>query len=239
VWVGYKILTIGIQADDDVFDHVFSDIALAAAARLGSIGGGWSLAASAGLGTSNDGRFDNVDALYGVASLQATCPVGATSRWRVGLSLDQNRVLLPNVPLPYGAYESEADPDLRFSLGTLASEIAFRPWTPITVVLRWDYPVNARGSIEADLGKGWSLFAEGERRYDGFHQWNQGETRLFYLFHSAEAGIRWKSPLGLLSLSGGSAFAQRFDVGYDLRDRKRLDAPENGPLVALTVSGTF
>lgn len=239
VWIGYKLLSLGVGADLDLLDHLFWDIALAPAVRLGSLGGGWSLTASAGAGTSNDGAFRNTDALYAVGTVEATHPLDASTRWRAGLNLDGNRLLLPNVPLPYIAFESEADPDLLWSLGTLRAEIVARPWSLLTLAARWEYPVAGRAAADLDLGKGWALFAEANRRMDGFHQREQGETRLFYLMHTAEAGVRWRSPLGLLSLSGGAAFAQRFDTGYDLRDRRRLDAPESGPMIALTLSGTF
>lgn len=239
VWMGYKLLTIGMSSGLDVFDRDYCDIALAVAARLGSIAEGWNLSVSAGMGTANDGFFPNTAALYAAAGVELLHPLGPSSRWRLGLSLDGNRVLLPNVPLPYVAYENEEDAALRYSLGTLRTDLLWRPWAPLTLAVRWEYPVAGAAAVDFDLGAGFGLYTGVQRRYDGFHIRNEGETRLFYLLHTAEAGLRWKTPLGIFTFSGGYAFSQRFDTGYDLRDRKRLDAPEDRPMIALTVLGTF
>ena len=59
VWIGYRFLTMSVYSEADLYNHAYADAALALAVRLGSIGDNWSVVASAGMGTANDGRWDN------------------------------------------------------------------------------------------------------------------------------------------------------------------------------------
>jgi hypothetical protein len=110
---------------------------------------------------------------------------------------------------------------------------------PLIVVLQWEFPTNALARIEAELGAGFSLFAEASRRVDGFHLRHEERTRLFFEMNTAEVGVRWKSSWMDVSLSAGYAFGQRFFTGYDLRNRTSGASVEDLPFIALTFPSTF
>ena len=239
VWMGYRLLAISVRADLPAIDHTFYDTALAVAGRLGSLGGDWTLKAAAGMGTANDGSFRNADALYPVAAITASQAPGAPARWTFGLSHDGNETLLPALPVPVVACELEPDPAVRLRLGIPRTEVVVRPADGLAATIRWDYPVNALARLEQELGAGFRLFAEGNRRVDGFHMRESGSTRMFYELNAAEAGLRWVASWIDVSLSAGYAFEQTFFTGYDLRNRDTVGSPEDRPYVALTVQGTF
>jgi hypothetical protein len=238
-WIGYRAFTIGITSEVEVLNHTFADVALAVAVPLGSIENDWSVIASAGAGTANDGRWDNLHALYPVATLEFTRKIDPSTFLHVGLTLDGNRGLLPAFPLPYAMVEANLDPSLSIVLGFPKDEIVARPFDPLIVTLQWEFPSNASGRIDADLGGGFGLFVEGSRRVDGFHLRDQERTRLFFEMNTAEVGIRWRTSWMDVSLSAGYAFGQRFFTGYDLRSRSSGASVEDLPFIALTFPSTF
>src|SRR6185436_12439516 len=101
VWIGYRAITLSIDSPVDLLHHTFADVALAVAVPLGSIGESWSVLVSGGAGTANDGRWDNVKAVFPVATLDFTHKIEASASLHLGLSLDGNRGLFPAFPLPY------------------------------------------------------------------------------------------------------------------------------------------
>lgn len=238
VWIGYRAFTLSMNSADERFDHAFSDVALAVAVPMGFISD-WSVIASVGGGTANDGRWDNLHALYPAATLTFSRTVPPTTVWHWGLSLDGNRSLLPGYPLPFVMVEAALDPALNVLLGFPRSEVSLRPFDPVTVTLRWGFPVNAQARVEADLGSGVSLFAEALRRVDGFHLRHRDRTRLFYEMNTAEVGVRWRTSWIDVSLSAGYAFGQRFFTGPDLGNRARGASVDDMPFIAITLPSTF
>jgi hypothetical protein len=239
VWLGYRILTVSIDSDIPTLDHSFVDLALAAGGFLGSLGEGWMLLGSAGIGTANDGRFDRTEAIYPLATLEAAHLSDPGHRWHVGLSLDGNRTLLPDIPLPYFYFDSVPVPELHLRLGNLASDLAWKPSPFLDVTVGWRFPTNSRVRMESSMGGGFAVFAEASRSIDGFHLRDQGDTRLFYQLAKAEAGVRFIASWIDVSLSAGYALGQRFLTGFDLRDLDRFSVPRNRPFLALTLQGTF
>jgi hypothetical protein len=240
VWIGYRAKTITISSEADPLDHTFSDVALAAAVDLGSLGEDWSVTASAGAGTANDGRWDNRDALFPVATLEFTHNRrGASPSWHFGLSLDGNRPLFQSIPLPYAMIEAKIDDKLDLLLGFPKTEVVLRPFAPMILTVQWAFPSQGSARLEADLGSGFSVFAEAARRIDAFHLRHEGRTRIFYTQNTAEVGFRWAGSWIDVSLSAGYAFGQRFFTGDDLRDRTRGTGVEDLPFIALTLPSTF
>jgi hypothetical protein len=230
VWMGYRLLTIGSSADLERLDRDFTDLALAFAAAPGPRG----LTFAAGAGTANDGLFADGSTWYGVGHLEQTFDDA-----HVGISYDGNRSLWRGIPLPYASWTWSPDPTLRLTLGTLSSSLRWTALDGITVNARWDFPGNGMLRIERELGAGFSLFAEGGRRTDGFHERDRDLSRLFYTLNTAEVGIRWRASWLDLSLSGGWAFGQRWSEGTGLDNLERVAAPEDRPFVALFIQGTF
>lgn len=239
VWIGYRASTISIDSPVGLLHHTFADVALAVAVPLGSIGEHGSVLASAGAGTANDGNWDNLNAVYPVATLDFTYKIEPSTTLHVGLTLDGNRGLLPAFPLPYFQIEAVLDPNLRVILGFPKDEIVIRPVDPLTVILQWEFPSNALARIEAELGAGFSLFAEVSRRVDGFHPPDVERMRLFFEMNTVEVGVRWRTSWMDVSLSVGYAFGQKFFTGYDITRRTSAGDVETVPFIALTFPSTF
>jgi hypothetical protein len=238
-WLGYRLLALSVDSDLPAIDHSYYDISVTGAAQLGAMGGGWTFGMAAGFGTANDGSFRNADALYPIAMATVTKSGAGEPRWDLGIGCYGNSSLLPALPIPVIQCELEPDPALRLRLGIPRTEAVAHLDGGPSATLRWDYPTNALARLEQELGSGWSLFAEGSRRVDGFHMRESGSTRMFYELNAAEAGIRWVTSWADISLSTGYALEQSFFTGYDMRNRDEVGSPENRPFVALTVQGTF
>ena len=240
VWLGYRALTISVDSDREVLDHSFGDVALAVAVKLGSFAPDWEAAASAGLGTANDGRWDNPHALFPVATLEFTHMLEERTFWHLGLSLDGNRGLFQGAPLPYLLYETEPTPNLTLWLGFPRTEVVLRPWGPLVILsAQWEFPSQAAARIEVDLGAGFSVFSAVNRRIDGFHLRYEERERLFFEVQTAEVGVRWVTTWMDLSFSAGTTFGSRYFTGDDLGHRTRGSGIDDLPFIALTFPSTF
>jgi hypothetical protein len=238
VWIGYRALTVSVNSDAEALDHPFADVGLAIAVRLGSLGDEWTVHAAAGVGTANDGRWDNLHALYPAATVDFARAIDIGTL-HLGVSLDGNRGLLPRYPLPYVTVESRFGYGADMLWGFPKTEIVLRPLRPIILSLQWAFPANASARLEGDLGAGFGLFGEVVRRIDGFHLRHEERLREFFVMNTAELGFRWVTKWMDVSLSVGYAFGQRFFTGDDLSDRTRGPSVENLPFIALTFPSTF
>lgn len=238
-WFGYKVLTVMVDSGFDPIDHGLYDVGLAVAGRLGSLGDGWSLDASGGAGTANDGSFSNTNAIYAAVTVDAIHDLGPGRYLHLGLTYDGNSALLPAMPLPLVEFEARLSESIRLRAGVPHAEVEVQPLTALSLLLIAEYPGDVRAHAEYSLGGGFRVFSEYVRRVDGFHLRDDGRTRLFYLLNTGEAGIRYSTSWIDLSLSIGAAFGQRFFTGYDLRERDHVVTPGDRPMVALTVQGTF
>lgn len=239
VWLTYKALTISIHSQREELDHGFGDVALGAALVLGEIGSRGRILAGAAIGTANDGRWDNVHALYPAATVEYAWKEDAATTWHFGLTLDGNRGLFQAVPLPMVLWQSRPEEGLDLLLGFPRTDIMFRSLKPMIFSVQWSFPSTASGRIEADLWDGFTLFADASRRIDGFRLRHQERTRIFYEMNTAELGFRWVTSWMDVSLSAGIAFGQRFFTGDDLRHRTSGGSVENLPFLALTLPSAF
>lgn len=238
VWIGYRAFTMSVTSDSDVLNHTFSDVGVVVAMRLGSIGDDWTVHAAAGIGTANDGRWDNLHALYPAATIDFSRPLG-DGTLHLGLCLDGNRGILPSYPLPVIEWEARLDHGLELMLGFPKVEIIARPLAPLILSFEYAFPANASVRVEGDLGDGFSVFVEASRRVDGFHLRHEKDLRLFFSLNAAELGFRWVTKYIDVSLSVGYAFGLRFFTGDDVMDRDRFVSVHNLPFIALTFPSTF
>ena len=238
VWLGYRAFTLSISSEAEALHHSFADVALAVAVRLGTIGDDWTVHGAVGLGTANDGRWDNLHALYPTATLDfaRTIDIGTL---HLGLSLEGNRNVFSRYPLPYLEVETQVDDDLDLLWGFPKTELVFRPFRPIILSIQWSFLQNASARLEGDLGAGLSLFGEVSRHIDGFHLRHEARLREFFLTNAVEVGFRWVTRWMDVSLSVGYAFGQRIFTGNDVVDRSPVASVENLPFVALTFPSTF
>lgn len=239
VWGGYKLLTMSIGSNAPFVENGLYDLGLAVGGKLGSLGQDWTLEASGGVATANDGHFRNTEAIYPAATILAQHQIAEHEFLQLGVTYDGNSELLPALPIPVVEYEARLGPSLKIRAGFPHAQVEFRPWADVSIQLMAEYPTNARFHGEVDVGSGFRLFTEVSRRIDGFHQNDAGRDRIFVRLHTAEGGIRFVTSWIDIALSGGLAFSNEVFTGYDMRDREQTSRPGNRPMVALTVQGTF
>lgn len=237
VWLGYKANTISMTTDRDFLNHAYGDVALGVAAQLGSLGGGWSWSAGAAIGTANDGRWDNSDALYGTASVDFAYRKDGGLPLHVGLGYDGNRTFFPNVPLPHFLMELTPDPTLTLLIGFPKAELIWRPTRWLIFSVEGQLSTQATARVDVDLGSGFTIFADVVRRIDAFHLRDVEHDRLFMEVHTAEVGVRWVSSWMDVGLSVGTTFSQRYFSGPHILDRDKGDSIESLPFVAITIPG--
>lgn len=240
-FLGYRILTIDVDSGVKRLPSGLTDIALVGGYRVGEIGDDWKLSVLAGGGTANDNHFSNSDALYGIGAVNLSKDLDERSRLDVGVSYHGNRSIFPDIPLPYASYTTRVSDELSLTLGLPVSSVQWRIAQPVSVEVRYAVPNSFTGRVSLHLSEDVSLFAEYDRKFDGFHRHNlSGDRRLFYEMNAVGAGVRFKlGNLADVSVGGGYAFDQSMKTGWDVRDLDTVAEPSDEPYLFLTVRGTF
>ncbi len=191
-----------------------------------------------GAGHANDGHFNDDDGWYGLATINVTRQLDETSRLHVGLSYHGNRLILPDIPLPYITY-THRDDQVTYAIGLPSTWVAWTAVENLTVEAAYLFPMDGEVRVEYRLSERFSIFAEYLATTDGWSIDGVDHRRMFYEFHRASAGVRWVSRWIDASLGIGYAFDQRFETGFDVRDTTHIVALEDEPLVSLRLTGTF
>jgi len=237
-YFGYRYLSMDIESSAPLPGGM-EDLAIVGAFKLGENEGGWDITFNGGMGTSNDGHYSNSDALYGVAAINASRPIDEDSRIHIGISYQGNRVLFPDIPIPYAMYEHKLNEQFRYRVGIPNSAIEWKPGENVTVSLNYDYPMNVRSSITFKLNDSWSLMGEYVHSIDGVFLDGQNNTRFFHQFQRFDAGVRWKSKWIDITIGVGYAFDQRFETGYDIRHTSNAGRPSDEMFLMLVLQGIF
>lgn len=237
--LGYRILTIDIKSKHPALPGGLTDVALVGAIELGQIGDDWTLNLIGGLGSANDNHFRNSDALYGIGALHATHSLDPSRRVHLGVSYHGNRVILPDIPLPYLIYEHQVDDSLLYLLGVPGSALRYRPVKPLAIEVTYIIPVTFGAKVAYYFTEELSVLAEYKNSVDGFARHNRDNRRLFYELRQVRAGVRWATKLLDATAGVGYAFDQSFTTGFDLRDDDTLFELSDEPFLFLTIQGTF
>jgi len=238
VWLGYKMNSISMHTDREFLNHAYGDVALGVAAQLGSLGGGWSLSAGTAIGTANDGRWDNSEALYFTGTVDFAYRKADGLPLHVGLGYDGNRTFYSTVPLPHFLMEVAPNPSLTLLIGFPKAEVVLRPTNWLILSAEWQLSSQSSARIDVDIGAGMTIFADVVRRIDAFHLRDvDSRDRLFMEVYTAEVGIRWVSSWMDIGLSAGTTFGQRYFSGPHILDRTKGDSIDSLPFIALTIPG--
>ncbi len=237
--IGYKILTIDINSDAAALPGGLTDIALVGAGGLGQLGEDWQLYLIGGLGTANDNHFSNGDAIYGLATLHATQTIDPTRKLHIGLGYDGNRVIFPDVPLPYIMYQQQFDETFALAVGAPVNVLTWRPVHGLAIQLRYVVPTNLGASVTYHFTEDLSVYAEYKSSTDAFYVHNRDNRRLFYEMDRVATGVRWLSKWVDLTVAVGYAFEQEFNLGWDLRDTDSVADLSDEIFLSFKIQGTF
>jgi hypothetical protein len=241
-WLGYRAMTIAIEGDFSQITGDLNDVALVGAFALNERGhaDSWRIDFAAGAGTANDGHWSNTDAIYGIGAINASQQLDQDSFLHVGISYQGNRVLFPDVPLPYISYIQKVDESLSYELGVLRNAVLWDVTDGLRIEASYLTATTLAATITADVSNQWSVFFEYKDTIDGFYQNDRGNGRVFYERSQVAAGVQFDLGTSTtVRLGGGWAFHQDFATGFDIRGTDSILRPDDAALFFLTLRGTF
>lgn len=235
--IGYEAVQYEIGSPDAALPDDLTDLSLSLGGSFGNVdlgesfGGEWQLGYTLGLGYAGVTPFNDGDAWYGQGDLFAVKTIDRDTRWLVGLNYDGNRVFLPDVPLPVVAYFGRLNETTTYGIGLPFSTLTWTPDEFWTLDLRAILFFNLNGTLSYQATEDLRFFASFARRNDAFTLQNAGDNRrLLFSQDRIELGLTYDlSDRVALTVAGGWAFNQEFDVGFDSRDPQGLrDLDDSG-----------
>ena len=209
---------------------------------------GWLGGITFGIGYAGAGAYDDGNAYYGKADFVIGRKLDETTSIGFVIDYDGNRSAYPDVPLPGFAYTKQYDKNLSYTLGFPFSSVTWKPDPAttldhqLTIEARYQIPDAFDARIDYELIKEVGVYASYAQRYEAF-KWDQladGGDRVLFQQSRVEGGVIWR-PLEQLTLTGaiGYAFAQEFNVGFDVRDQDRIAKPSDEPYLRVGLEFKF
>lgn len=234
--LGYEFVQYEIGSSDAALPDDLTDVSIAFGGSfdevdLGESLGTWQMGYTLGLGYAGVTPFNDGDAWYGKADVFAVKVIDRDTRWLVGLNYDGNRVFLPDVPLPAVTYFGRLNETTTYAIGLPFSRVTWTPDEFWTVDIRSALFFSFNGSVSYQATDDLKLFAAYVRRSDAFTLQNAGDNRrLLFSQERLELGLSYDLCNNVaLTVAGGYAFGQEFDIGYDSRDPTGLrDLDDSG-----------
>ena len=217
--IGYNFLAMDVNSDDPAIpDHLY-DMAIAGGFKLPDISD-FTGGITVGVGYAGNNPFGDGNAWYAKATIVFGKKLSETEDLALLLDYDGNRTFAPELPIPGIIYRKRISDKLLAAVGFPVSSIEYTP-TPdwkfelvYTAIDRFDIRANYQ-FIEH-----WSAYASYESRREAFHIEGLdagNHDRLLYEQKRVEVGVRWDPTKAISATLGvGYAFAQEFNVGFDL-----------------------
>jgi hypothetical protein len=234
--LGFSFTQFNLGTTDAALPDRLVDVSVGFGGSFGAIDlgdalGEWQMGYTLGLGYAGTAPFNDGNAWYGKATVYGVKPVDQDHRWLVAIDYDGHRAFLPDVPLPAVTYFGRLSETVTYGLGFPFSSLRYTPNDVWTVELRSAVFISFTGKVSYKVNDRLSLFAAYVRRNDVFVTSGLPDNRrLLFSQERAELGLRYE--LGnatALTVAGGYAFGQEFDVGYDVRDPSGLrDLDDSG-----------
>jgi hypothetical protein len=235
--IGYEFVQYEIGSSDAALPDDLTDVSIAFGGDLGlvdlgeSLGGEWQMGYTLGIGYAGFTPFNDGDAYYGKADLFAVKAIDRDTRWLVGINYDGNRIFLPDAPLPAVTYFGRYNESLTYGVGIPFSSLTWKPDEFWTLDIRSVLFFNFNGTLSYRANDDLTLFASVVRRNDAFTlPTGIDNRRLLFTQDRVELGFTYDLGQNVaLTVAGGFAFNQEFDIGYDSRDPRGLrDLDDSG-----------
>ena len=225
--LGLEAAYLDLDADSGLpLPTRLTDQALAAGSRVGGFAAfdrRWAWGVSGGFGHASSDPFDDPDGWYGLGAVHAVTQVGAAGSLMLGIDYDGNRPILPDTPLPAISYAAPLNDTTFLVLGFPVTSINWSPNDRLTARVSL-FGINPSARVSYALDERVELFARyGSDQLSSRDADDDPDRRIFYTSQVVEAGVALESgsPLSL-TISGGFAFDQAFERGFDLRDTDDL-----------------
>jgi len=244
---GYNLTYIDVDAENGAVPNHLVDTSVAFG--MGVLdNSGWLGGITVGVGYAAAGAFDDGNAWYGKADFAIGRELDETSAIGFVLDYDGNRTIYPDIPLPGFAYNKKVHDTLKMSLGFPFTSII---WTPdraytfdrqFTFEGKWTIPDDFEARVDYEIIKEVGLFATYGARREAFH-WDElpnAHDRLIFIQRRVEGGVIWRPTEQMtFTVSGGYAFDQEFNVGWDTNDQDRVAKPSDEPYLRMGVEIHF
>ncbi|MEM8781515.1 MAG: hypothetical protein AAGE65_01550 [Planctomycetota bacterium] len=218
----YELTHLDLGTSDPLLPERLNDVAVAGGMILGqfeAFDNRWQWGGSVGFGHASTNPFGDGSGWYALGSAFASTRLSPTTGLTLGVDFDGNRTVFPDIPLPALVYSNRLSEQFTFVVGFPLNRIVYTPSD------RWTFIVAAAGiAFEADafykLTDSVTLFAKYGGDTDGFQLADEdSDERLFFSAQIIEGGVQYTFDTGVtFSVSGGLAFDQEFEQGFDLRD---------------------
>lgn len=200
---------------------------------------GWLAGISIGVGYAGAGAFDDGNAWYGVADLGLGRTIDDSSSIGIVIDYDGNRTFMPDVPLPGFVYSIRLDEQTTVQIGFPYTSIEYQFNDQLKLSAEFYVPDSVSARLDYTVVKGFGIFGEFTSRQEAFH-WDElarSSDRILYDARRAEVGLRWTPAEWVdLTVAGGYAFSQEFNVGWDVRDQDRIAKPSDEVYVRFGVA---
>ena len=223
--IGYEFVQYEIGSSDAALPDDLTDISISFGGSFGEVDfgdtlGGWQLGYTLGIGYAGVTPFNDGDAYYGKADLFAVKAIDRDTRWLIGINYDGNRIFLPDVPLPAVTYFSRLNETTTYALGLPFSQLTWKPDEFWTLDVRSALFFSFNGTLSYQANDDLKLFASLVRRSDAFTlPTGFPNRRILFSQDRLELGLSYDIAENVaLTIAGGYAFNQEFDVGFDSRD---------------------
>jgi hypothetical protein len=234
--VGFDVFHLQANDDSNTIPDNLTDSAVAAGVGL-LANDKWLAALTFGLGFAGENYIGDGDGWYGKADLIVGYKIDDTRSLGFVVSYHGNRTFMPDVPLPGFVYTQRfPDKGLTLALGIPFADVTWKPDEKWTLKFTYLIPETINVDIEYRVVQPIGLFAALDRRNAAFASNRIANNADRYLFSQwiAEAGARWYVTERFnLVLSGGYAFGQEIDVGFDSRDSDELIEFSDAPFVRI------
>ncbi|QQE10627.1 hypothetical protein JD969_14105 [Planctomycetota bacterium] len=240
---GYKFITV-MSTNNFGLPSGLNDLAFQGAYKVGELTDNWHLEIGAGIGSANDGHWDNTEALYGLGDIIVKSQLDPKTILSVGIGYDGNRNLFPDIPLPIVQYHQLINDTFRYRLGLINGFT----WTPNDAfeldadvgMLLSNQLLGINASATYSINKNIQFFAQFLNARSGFFLENQGTQRMFYFANYGLIGGTYVFNEKMdLSAGVGYAFDQRFAQGFDIRHLETFRELNSHFLFFFKLNGTF
>lgn len=239
---GFDFYTMQMDDDAGVLPDNLTDMSIAFGMGVYS-DDKWVAGLTVGIGYAGENLFNDGDAYYGLANFLVGYTIDDMQSLGFVLNYDGNRTFLPDVPLP-GLFYTRRMPDrgLVLTVGFPFSEIEWTPHERWTFKLRYYIPETITGEVAYNLTDNWSIYAGIDSQSRAFHDNDLANNldRIIFSQTTAEIGVRGELCEAFsITLAGGYAFNQDFEVGFDSRDSDDLLELDDAPFVRVSAEWRF
>jgi hypothetical protein len=216
--LGFDLLWIDFNSADPGIPNRLTDQSIGLGFPAGSLEG-WKLSGTAGFGYASNEVFGDGDGWYFMGDIVGEKSVGRGKSWVLALNFDGNRLIFPDLPLPYAAYTVAYGPVLRLTFGFPFISANWKPARRWSIEARV-FLINVSGRVQYEVNEKVDLYLTIDRETQSFHiDGTDRNRRLFLRQRKLEAGVDWQAGRKWkITFGAGWAFDQEFSVGWDIRD---------------------